>query len=262
MGTALSAVDTRLASRLKTTLAAFAEDCAAYPDDGGALGDGVFEIGGHTHRKMGPGLLGKRGGEILAQFTEAAEYGAQNGLFVDEWGDGHEPVEAQGGFGGDGGGETGEFVRMDAVLVGVAGEIHLDEDGLIVVAVPVEGAGETQAVDGLDEVEERGGDPCFVTLQVADEVPADAGGGGRDLGLGFLDAVFTQVAEADGVGGFDDGQFEGLGDGDGGYVGGVAAGACGGGGDALLDAGVVGADGFAEGGGGDGEFPVLNEAMR
>jgi hypothetical protein len=64
------------------------------------------------------------------------------------------------------------------------------------------------------------------------------------------------------VGGFDDGQFEGLGDGDGGDAGGVAAGARGGGGNALLDAGVVGADGFAEGGGGDGGFPGLNVAMR
>ena len=63
---------------------------------------------------------------------------------------------------------------------------------------------ELDAVDRLDEVEERRRAARLVGLQVADEVPAQArprrGRRGRDLRLGLLDPVLAEVAHAGGEG--------------------------------------------------------------
>jgi hypothetical protein len=97
---------------------------------------------------------------------------------------------------------------------------------------------------------------------MADEVPADVGCGGGDLGPGLLDAVFAEVAESGFMGDLDGREIEGLGYCDRGDAGGIAAGPGGGRGKAVLDRGVIGADGFLEGAGGDGGFPGLCAATR
>lgn len=77
--------------------------------------------------------------------------------------------------------------------------------------VAVEFAGEFDAVDGMDEVEECDGVPGFVGLEVTNEVPAGAAGDEGNLRFGFLDFVFAEGGEAGGEGLVDDFGGDGLG---------------------------------------------------
>ena len=103
---------------------------------------------------------------------------------------------------GEGGFEqAGSVAGFGAEFGGVVAGVDLEEDG--------EGAGKFTGggveageqflgIDTLDTIKVGGGEAGLVGLEVADEFPAQ--GQGRDLGafLGaFLDAVFTDAAQAE-----------------------------------------------------------------
>lgn len=83
------------------------------------------------------------------------------------------------------------------------GEIHLDQSPNGPAALPAqrcEACGEIQAVHGVDEVEERDGLPCFVRLEVADQMPLEAQLS-QFLELGdlwgrLLDTILAEKAQA------------------------------------------------------------------
>jgi len=101
----------------------------------------------------------------------------------------------------------------------------------------VEALGEGEIVNGIDAVEEVGGAAGFIALKMADEVErgVEIGESGA-LFLPLLNAIFAEVAKAEGEGGADGFGGESLGDGDKGDVFGLAGGFCGGTSDAGADA--------------------------
>ena len=191
---------------------------------------------------------------FVAEAAEVLEAGAGGFGVVEEWGDGHEAAEAEVRKRGDGGEESWELFRSEAVLGVFGGEFDLDEDGEGFVqgcGGLVEAGGGFEGVEGVDGREELGGFGGFVVLERADEMEAgirDQGTGIRKnvgFGLPFLDAVFAEEGLAGGEG-FED-RVGGVRLADGHEVdgGGVAVGAGAGVGDFVADAGEVFGDGHA-----------------
>lgn len=167
---------------------------------------------------------------------EAAEVGAGDFGIVGPGGHSHEAEEVEVRAGADGGDQFGEGFGGSAGFGFFLGEFDLEHDvagesGL------VEALGEFGGVDGLDDVEEFGGEAGFVGLEVADQVEACAGEILDEgvFGGEFLDVVFAEIAEAELVSVLNDGSGEDFGDGDEGDFGAGAAGAGEGAGEAFLD---------------------------
>ena len=177
---------------------------------------------------------------LVAEAAEGLEVGAGGLGFERPGRDGHEAAGLEVRQFRDGVEEGGEFVGGEAVLGLFVGEFDFDEDGEGFVECccgGVEALRDFEGVYGIDGVEEFRGASGFVGLEGTDEVNLDVGEVSDEGGffLKFLDAVFSEEAEAGGVG-FEDG-FCGMdfGDGHEGDGGFVALGPAAGGGDGFAD---------------------------
>jgi len=198
---------------------------------GATGGDGGSEVAAHAHGEFAQWDL-KTGGEVVAEGAELSErtlsvVGGFGGRGA-ERGDRHEAVDAQIFFREGKLEEARRIFELGAEFGGVAAGVDLKENGK---NFPKLGGGAIEVVeeflgiDALDAVKVRGGEFGFIGLEVADEFPLKLGGGAEGTFLGgFLDAVFTDGAEAVAGGVVGGGDGVGLGDGEQFDRGGVAAG--------------------------------------
>lgn len=168
------------------------EQCGADADMGRTMGDRDFEIGGHAHRQRGQAMACGGGGEP-GEMRAGRRVGGRN---AHEAGDGAaQPRLAQGDEGiGLGGGNSG--------LLRFIPDIDLDQIlrcptlGLLRIGQGVE---QFRPVQYLDHVGQAYGVSCFVSLQAADQMEAEArvrGAQSRHLGRGLLHAIFPEMGVA------------------------------------------------------------------
>lgn len=186
---------------------AFAEDGCADADDGAAFGDGYAVVVGHAHGDFGEvGGVGECGAaQVVEEGADAAEFGADEGVVVDEGCHAHDAADAQVGVGGEevGGDEGGGFVGCEALFGVFAGDVELDEDVLDFVdagGAAFDFGDESLVGYAVYECGVRDDHFDFVGLEVADEVPPDVGGELGGFGDEFLRSAFAKVAFAGGVG--------------------------------------------------------------
>ena len=123
---------------------------------------------------------------------------------------------------GDHGEQVGESVGRDAVLGVFVRDVDLDQHGQHPTGLGrlrVEGVGQAEGVEGVEQVGARGGVPRLVALERPDQVPPHVPPGALArqrirLVDQLLDTVLAQVAQPRGDGGADGLQRARFGDGD------------------------------------------------
>ena len=98
----------------------------------------------------------------------------------------------------------GELVFSESVFGRFLGEVDLEVDLRVEAEFggdAVDGGGELEGVDGVNDGEVGEGFTDFVALEVANEMPMNVVGEERDFFESFLLSGFAEVAAASGVGG-------------------------------------------------------------
>lgn len=120
--------------------------------------------------------------------------------------DGHQAVKFKSGESVEFGEVTEDLVWMITKFRGLAGHIHLQEDGEGSAGFGcgfVQFRGQAEAVDALDHAEQLDSIPAFVGLEMSDHVPLQMGRAEGDLGPGLLDLVFPEEPDSEAGGGGD-----------------------------------------------------------
>jgi len=191
-------VSRNLYSRLSNV--ALSKNGRSDPHQGGSFLDSYLEVVTHPHREMLRSQAARLlHFERLHHFAQSREIGARTFRILEEWRNGHKPIQAQATAADNLLDDGSSLAAIGAELGFLLPEIYLDQHRQVfpeVGACLAEFAGEFDTVDGLDDVKQLGSPAGLVRLQVADHVPGEVWRGAelRDFGFGFLNAVLAEMA--------------------------------------------------------------------
>jgi len=165
----------------------------------GALFDGDFEIVTHAHGQNWK-RLGDAPGHFFPKFGELAKKWANFfGTLEERW-NGHQPAQLQIWKSADAFRQRGKVRLRNSTFGGLVAQMNFDQYAELLVfrrRGGVEALRESQAIDGIDAIEQPRGARGFVALQVADQVPRRAEiRQRRGFALEFLNAILAKVTQA------------------------------------------------------------------